>query len=181
MDKLVYAESGPNSQIGATLEALYSTIEARRGSGYSASSNKQTADKGANSDTEEEYADKPSYTKGLLLGPVDNLVKKVCEESLECALAVKDVEKALAINDSTKAETATSAPSNCISADSDVCAQIDHLRYECGDVLYHLMVLLARYDISLDEIAAELNQRMKDDERPENCVLLKEEHVRRRL
>ncbi len=35
----------------------------------------------------------------------------------------------------------------------------DHLRYEAGDLLYHLLVVLERYDISLDELAGELRAR----------------------
>jgi len=36
----------------------------------------------------------------------------------------------------------------------------DHIRYEAGDLLYHLLVLFERADISLDELAGELNARM---------------------
>ncbi len=35
----------------------------------------------------------------------------------------------------------------------------DHLRYEAGDLVYHLLVVLERYDISLDELAGELRAR----------------------
>lgn len=37
----------------------------------------------------------------------------------------------------------------------------DHIRYEAGDLVYHLLVTLERYGISLDELAGELNARMK--------------------
>ncbi|MGI6033190.1 MAG: phosphoribosyl-ATP diphosphatase [Coriobacteriales bacterium] len=37
----------------------------------------------------------------------------------------------------------------------------DHIRYEMGDVLYHLLVVAERYGISLEELAGELNARMK--------------------
>lgn len=37
----------------------------------------------------------------------------------------------------------------------------DHIRYEAGDLAYHLLVTLERYGISLDELAGELNARMK--------------------
>lgn len=56
------------SQIGATLEALAATIAARRD------------------------ADEASYTYRLLTGNVDDVLKKVMEESGEVALAAKDVE-----------------------------------------------------------------------------------------
>ena len=36
----------------------------------------------------------------------------------------------------------------------------EHLRYEAADLIYHLMVLLERYDVSLSDIAGELNARM---------------------
>ena len=133
------SEGGPDSQIGATLASLFRTIEDRREAG------------------------EESYTYRLMNGNVDGLLKKISEESLECALASKDLER-----------------SEAVGAD-DADAQLDHLRYECGDVIYHLLVLAARYGIGLDELAAELNQRMRPEERPEGCVLLKEEHVRRRL
>ena len=35
----------------------------------------------------------------------------------------------------------------------------DHIRYEAGDLLYHLLVTLERYGITLDELAGELNAR----------------------
>ncbi len=35
----------------------------------------------------------------------------------------------------------------------------DHLRYEAGDLLYHLLVVCERYGISLAELAGELNAR----------------------
>ncbi len=37
----------------------------------------------------------------------------------------------------------------------------DHIRYEAGDLLYHLLVVLERYGVTLDELAGELNARMK--------------------
>lgn len=37
----------------------------------------------------------------------------------------------------------------------------DHIRYEMGDVAYHMLVTMQRYGISLDELAGELNARMK--------------------
>ena len=61
-------EAVPASQIGATLEALAATIAARRD------------------------ADEASYTYRLLTGNVDDVLKKVMEESGEVALAAKDVE-----------------------------------------------------------------------------------------
>ena len=37
----------------------------------------------------------------------------------------------------------------------------DHIRYEAGDLLYHLLVILERYGVTLSELAGELNARMK--------------------
>lgn len=37
----------------------------------------------------------------------------------------------------------------------------DHIRYEAGDLVYHLLVTLERYGVSVDELAGELNARMK--------------------
>ena len=37
----------------------------------------------------------------------------------------------------------------------------DHIRYEMGDLLYHLLVCAERYGITLDELAGELDARAK--------------------
>lgn len=99
-----------------------------------------------------------SYTHRLLTGDLDTLLKKIVEEAHETTLAAKDV------------EVPGAAP-----------AEVDHLRYEAGDVVYHLMVLLERCGIGLDEFAAELNSRMTEDEIAlrGGVVLLKPEHVNR--
>lgn len=126
MDKtyIPAGEKAPASQIGATLDALYTTIENRRTAGDE------------------------SYTHRLLTGKLDDPLKKVMEEAGEVALAAKDGEP-------------------------------DHLRYEAADVVYHLLVVLARFNIGIDEFAAELNNRMRDDERPEGVVRLYDEYVNR--
>lgn len=103
-------------------------------------------------------AGEESYTYRLLTGDIDTLLKKLVEEAHETTLAAKDV------------EARASDPS-----------EVDHLRYEAGDVVYHLMVLLERCGIGLDEFAAELNSRMTGDEIAlrGGVVLLKPEHVNR--
>ena len=126
------SESVPDSQIGATLEALAATIAARRASGSA-----------------------ESYTAWLLEGPSDTLLKKLAEEASEVMLAARD----------------------CEAQRND--ANLDHLRYEVGDVAYHLLVVMERYGISLDELAAELNTRMNEEERPAGAVLLRPENVNR--
>ena len=37
----------------------------------------------------------------------------------------------------------------------------DHIRYEMGDLLYHLLVVAERYGVTLEELAGELDARMK--------------------
>lgn len=37
----------------------------------------------------------------------------------------------------------------------------DHIRYEAGDLLYHLLVTLERYGVTLPELAGELDARRK--------------------
>ena len=150
-------ETPPASQIGATLEALAATIAARRDAG------------------------EESYTHRLLAGPADDVLKKVMEEAGETALAAKDVES--------WATSSLAATLAVVGADVDDAlsvelppeydAAVDHLRYEAADVVYHLMVVLERYGIDLDEFAAELNDRMTEGERPQGGVRLYEEHVRR--
>ncbi|MEG0070802.1 MAG: phosphoribosyl-ATP diphosphatase [Raoultibacter sp.] len=99
-------------------------------------------------------ADGASYTHRLLTGPADEPLKKVMEEAGETALAAKDVDAGLE-------------------------GAVDHLRYEAADVVYHLLVVLERYGIPLDEFAAELNTRMTETERPEGALRLYEEFVKR--
>jgi len=117
-------EQPPQSQIGATMEALAQTIAARRNAGDE------------------------SYTRRLLSDNEDAVLKKVMEEAGEVALAAKDGEP-------------------------------DHLRYEAADVVYHLMVVLERYHVPLDEFAAELNARMREDERPAGSIRLRDEYIKR--
>ncbi len=103
-------------------------------------------------------AGEESYTHRLLYGDLDTLLKKLVEEAHETTLAAKDVE-----------------------APGAAAQEVDHLRYEAGDVVYHLLVLLERCGIGLDEFAAELNTRMTEDELHVNggMVMLKPEYVNR--
>jgi len=73
-----------------------------------------------------------SYTAKLLQGDEDQLLKKIGEESCEVVMAAKDHD-----------------PSP------------DHLRYELGDLLYHSLVVCARYGLTPDDLAAELQARFK--------------------
>ena len=154
-------ETPPASHIGATLEALASTIAARREAG------------------------EESYTHRLLADSPDTVLKKVMEESGEVALAAKDVESwscsSLAAALAFEAGKGNDADGDelCVELPAEYHAAVDHLRYEAADVVYHLLVVLERYGIDLDEFAAELNNRMKDDERPQGGARLYEEHVKR--
>lgn len=155
-------ETAPSSQIGATLEALAKTIEARRDAG------------------------EESYTYRLLAGSPDKVLKKVMEESGEVALAAKDVESwatsslAAAIAfESAQANEIVDAENLAVQLPEEYEQAVDHLRYEAADVVYHLMVVLVRYGISIDEFAAELNNRMTEAERPEGAIRLRDEYVQR--
>lgn len=160
-DKTYIPEGGavPPSQIGATIEALAATIAARREAGAE------------------------SYTHRLLEGCEDDLVKKVVEEANETALAVKDVECRMLVAQ----ESAEALALGLGEGGNSVCAElpaeydeaVDHLRYEAADVVYHLLVVLERYGIGLDEFAAELNTRMTKEERPQGGVMLFDDYVKR--
>lgn len=108
-------------------------------------------------------AGEESYTYRLLTGDLDKLLKKVCEESLEVSLAAKETQMLEA----------------CGGFDDAIDASVDHMRYEAADVVYHLLVVLERFGVSIDEFAAELNMRMTEGERPEGAIRLLEEHIRR--
>ncbi len=147
------------SQIGATLEALADAIAVRRGTG--------------------------SYTDALLSGPVDEPLKKVMEEAAEVALAAKDVEgwatSAIASALTLEAREGVEEPTEslAVALPPEYRRFLNHLRYEAADVVYHLMVVLERFGIPLDDLAAELNMRMTDEERPAGGALLSAEDVER--
>ena len=37
----------------------------------------------------------------------------------------------------------------------------DHIRYEAGDLIYHLLVVLERYGVTTEELAGELDARRR--------------------
>lgn len=119
-----------------------------------------TLDALANTIQQRKGATDESYTHRLLEGKLDSLLKKVSEESLETCLAAKETDLL---------ETGTPAQG----------ASQNHLRYEAADLVYHLMVLLARFDISNDDLAAELNARMTPEERPEGARVMEQDHINR--
>lgn len=148
-------EEAPASQIGATMEALASTIAARRDAG------------------------EESYTHRLLTGSLDTPLKKVAEEAVEVGLAAKDVESQAASALAAALAVDPGADSLTVALSPDYDDAVNHLRYEAADVVYHLMVVLERFGISMDEFAAELNSRMTDRERPCGAALLKQEYIKR--
>ena len=133
-----------------------SAVESQIGTSLDVLSSTITARRGAG---------EKSYTYRLLEGNLDTLLKKLMEEAGETALAAKEVDMLLA----------------CSSDDAVIDAAIDHMRYEAGDVVYHLLVLLERFGISLDELAAEMNSRMSEDEISihEGMIRLQEQHINR--
>lgn len=147
--------SVPESQIGATMEALAATIAARREAG------------------------EESYTHRLITGPLDKPLKKVAEEAVEVGLAAKDVESRAASALAAALALSPDGDDLTVALSPDYDEAVDHLRYEAADVVYHLLVVLERFGISIDEFAAELNSRMTEEERPQGAVLLKPEHIKR--
>ncbi len=153
--------ASPQTQIGDALSCLAQTIAARRG------------------------ADEKSYTLRLLHGEVDAVGKKVVEEAFETAMAAKDLENAQDSAGASRDAANATEPDVDIEAHSsaanDVDAQRDHLRYEAADVVYHLLVLLEREGITLDELAAELNARMDDEalSKRSGIAVLNPEHLNR--
>ena len=142
------------SAIGDTLDALAATIANRREAGDA------------------------SYTYRLLTGKEDDLLKKVMEEAGEVALAGKDLGSLLGGLEAHR-KNPNVPESRVANMERRVEAATSHLRYEAGDVVYHLLVLLERYGISVDDLAAELNTRMTEEERPEGAAIIEPEHVNR--
>ena len=140
--------------IGDTLEALATTIANRRDAGDE------------------------SYTHRLLAGKPDEPLKKVMEEAGEVALAGKDLEQVLGGLKAHR-DNPNVPESRVKNMERRVEAARDHLRYESADVVYHLLVVLEKYDIPLDDLAAELNTRMTESERPEGARIIASEHVNR--
>lgn len=147
-------ETLPTSQIGATLDALATTIASRRDAG------------------------EESYTYRLLNGNSDGILKKVMEEAGEVALAAKDVDGLVSAAER-QSDFSSANEDGLEDTSSHMDAAIDHLRYEVADVVYHLLVVLERYGVGIDEFAAELNNRMTDEERPEGAIRLMADHVNR--
>ncbi len=162
--------ASPQTQIGDALSSLAQTIAERRG------------------------ADEGSYTFRLLQKGSEAIGKKLVEEAFETALAAKELDYARdaveAADDATTtagaavedaARSAADAVADTASSAVASVAAHDHLRYEAGDVLYHLLVLMEHEGITLDELAAELNARMDDEAlaKRSGIAVLLPEHVNR--
>lgn len=111
------------------------------------------------------HAGEESYTYRLLTGTLDGVLKKLTEEAGEVALAAKEAEMLDIYSNN----------------DNAYDAAVDHMRYEAGDVIYHLLVVLERFGISIDELAAEMNTRMQEDEisMHQGMIRLQPQHVNR--
>jgi len=130
--------SGPDratpSSFGPIIDRLWQTIEQRKTQAM-----RLDGEKGA------EHPDaSPSYTVTLLTLPPDTINKKVVEEAAEVVMAAKDYEAARGQGSEGVSPYGTAR---------------DHLVYEMGDLLYHVLVLCARYDVTPDDLAAELQRR----------------------
>lgn len=191
-------ETAPSSQVGATLEALAATIAARWDAGEESYTHTLlTGD-----------LDKPLKKvaeEAVEVGLAAKDVESWATSSIAAALAAADASVGAAVSSGAVASSSAAAgvadeagaSADAVGALADATgasadaedlavvlpaeyhAAVDHLRYEAADVVYHLMVVLERFGISLDEFAAELNNRMTEEERPEGAVRLFDQYVRR--
>lgn len=198
MIQKTYVPSGeevPASQIGATLEALAATIAARREAGDESYTHRLLT---SSVDVVLKKVMEESGEVALAAKDVESWACSSLASSLACgqclgsdAAALTNVMAASDGVAASEAVTGTSA-AKAFGTAAGVCADsltidlpaeygeaIDHLRYEAADVVYHLLVVLERYGIGLDEFAAELNNRMAEGERPQGAVRLFDEYVRR--
>ena len=120
-----------NDTFDSVISELWATIQQRK------------IDASAHTDTADTHF-KQSYTVELLTASPDKVLKKVAEEAAEVALAAKDYDVARAAGVEGASEHGTAH---------------DHLVYESCDLIYHLLVTCARYDITLEELATELKRR----------------------
>lgn len=87
-----------------------------------------------------------SYTAYLLNAHEDKVLKKIGEEATEVVLAAKDLSAAQALGTEGVSEHGTAR---------------DHLCYETSDLLYHLLAACARWGITPNDLARELENRFK--------------------
>jgi len=93
-----------------------------------------------------------SYTNKLLTGGCEKIGRKILEEAAEVVDAGK------------KFQTEPGTPlTDQERKDGKVAGKVegtkDHIIYEAGDLIYHLWVLLAHFDIPLDQVRGELARR----------------------
>lgn len=201
-------EVAPLSQVGATLEALAATIAARWDAGEESYTHQLLTgelDKPLKKVAEEAVEvglaakDVEAWATSSIAATlaVDACVARGDEggesgegreEAPPCSSSASDASGArvgvsgvapAGASSALSASDALGANSVSVTLPAEYGAAIDHLRYEAADVVYHLLVVLERFGISLDEFAAELNNRMTEEERPEGAIRLFDEYVRR--
>ena len=160
-------QDGSLSHIGATFEALASTISSRRDAGEETMPSRFPPSVGGS----RRDAGEESYTSRLL-ADLEYLLSKVAEEAGE---VVEAAQEAAQEGEEESARGSEAGQAGQVGQEG----KTDHLRYEIADLTYHLLVVLERFDIPLDELAAELNMRMRDEERPAGGILLFDEYVKR--
>jgi phosphoribosyl-ATP pyrophosphohydrolase len=94
-----------------------------------------------------------SYTCYLFEQGLDKILKKCCEECGETVIAAKNFEAALS-----SGKTDDGTGSSCPSPDASGGARTSFENEVC-DLVYHLLVLLARLDVPLEDISAILWER----------------------
>ena len=180
-------EAALASQIGATMEALAATIAARRNADEASYTYRLLT---GNVDSVLKKVMEESGEVALAAKDVEGWATSTLAAAVALEASGAEVPVASAA-DAGGDPAAASAGADAAAADdaaSDVLSvqlpveygqAVDHLRYEAADVVYHLLVVLERYGITLDEFAAELNMRMTEAERPAGAVRLHKEFVRR--
>lgn len=98
------------------------------------------------------HASGDSYTNKLLAGGREKIGRKILEEAAEIVDAAEKFENNPATPLTDKDREEGKIPGK-------VEGTLDHIVYETGDLIYHLWVLLAHYDIPLDQVQAELARR----------------------
>lgn len=181
-------EQPPASQIGATLEALAATITARRNAGEESYTYRLLS--GSPDDVLKKVMEESGevalaakdveYFRSVALANNEEAASAAASSTSSCpSTAAGRVEaQSSLVSGQSKAPEAALLTS-CDQQANAVDQAIDHLRYEAADVVYHLMVVLERYGIDLDEFAAELNCRMTDEERPCGGVRLRDDRINR--
>jgi phosphoribosyl-ATP pyrophosphohydrolase len=102
-----------------------------------------------------------SYTCYLFREGLDKILKKCGEECAETIIAAKNLEAVLEIEDAAKQWEMAYERSKYVSgpARSESARARADLENEICDLLYHLLVLMARQDVPLEDIESILRER----------------------